>query len=92
MVRDPSILILDEATSALDAESEDKIQLAMNAIMKDRTVIIIAHRLSTIKNCDKILVLENGSIIEQGNHEKLINNNGKYSQLYNLQFFTLTFS
>ena len=86
VVKNPSILILDEATSALDAESEDKIQLAMNTIMKDRTVIIIAHRLSTIKNCDKILVLENGSIIEQGNHTELINNNGKYSQLYNLQF------
>jgi len=86
VVKNPSILILDEATSALDAESEDKIQLAMNTIMKDRTVIIIAHRLSTIKNCDKILVLENGSIIEQGNHAELINNSGKYSQLYNLQF------
>ncbi|MBI45457.1 MAG: hypothetical protein CMG66_04740 [Candidatus Marinimicrobia bacterium] len=86
VVKNPSILILDEATSALDAESEDKIQLAMNTIMKDRTVIIIAHRLSTIKNCDKILVLENGSIIEQGNHAELINNSGKYSQLYKLQF------
>jgi len=86
IVKNPPILILDEATSALDAESEDKIQVAMNNIIKDRTVIIIAHRLSTIKNCNKILVLDNGNIIEQGTHEELLRCNKKYSQLYNLQY------
>ena len=86
IIKNPPILILDEATSALDAESEDKIQIAMNNIMKNRTVIIIAHRLSTIKNCNKILVLDDGNIIEEGSHEELINHNGKYKQLYNLQF------
>ena len=86
IIKNPSILILDEATSALDAKSEDKIQIAMNNIMKNRTVIIIAHRLSTIKNCNKILVLDDGNIIEQGSHQELMSNNGKYNQLYNLQF------
>ena len=88
IIKDPAILILDEATSALDASSEDKIQIAMNNIMKNRTVLIVAHRLSTIKNCNKILVLDNGEIAEQGTHDELIKRMGKYNQLYNLQHKT----
>ena len=86
IVKKPPILILDEATSALDVKSEEKIQIAMNNIMKDRTVVVIAHRLSTIKNCNKILVLDDGNIIEEGSHEELMNNSKKYSQLYNIQY------
>ena len=86
IVKNPNILIFDEATSALDSKSEQKIQDAMVKVIKDRTVIIIAHRLSTIKNADKILVFDNGKIIESGNHSELIKLNGKYTQLCKIQF------
>ena len=69
-------MLLDEATSALDPISEKAIQKALATLMKDRTTIIIAHRLTTVQNCDKIFVLQEGHIMEQGNHEELLNLNG----------------
>ena len=86
ILKNPSILILDEATSALDSESEKLIKEAMDELMKGRTSIVIAHRLSTIKNADRILVLENGQIIDQGTHQELQKNEGLYKQLSDLQF------
>lgn len=83
---DPKILILDEATSSVDTRTELVIQKAMAKLMENRTSFVIAHRLSTIKDADIILVLKEGDIIEQGNHEELIQNNGFYSSLYNSQF------
>lgn len=82
---DPKILILDEATSHIDTETEDIIQNAMNVVKSGRTTFIIAHRLSTIQNADQILVLENGEIIEKGNHQELLKLNGKYAQMYKIQ-------
>lgn len=87
ILKNPAILILDEATSSLDSESEKLVQQAMDELMKDRTSIIIAHRLSTIRKADKILVIENGRIVEEGTHEDLSgNNNGLYANLLKLQF------
>ncbi|NQV16341.1 ABC transporter ATP-binding protein [bacterium] len=86
LLKDPSILILDEATSALDTESEKAVQSAIDALMRGRTVIVIAHRLSTILNADKILVMDHGDIVEQGNHESLSRAGGIYEKLYRLQF------
>lgn len=85
ILKDPKILILDEATSALDSESERLVQEALTTLMKGRTSFVIAHRLSTIKNADRIFVLESGKIIEDGNHDDLIANNGTYKKLVNLQ-------
>ena len=82
----PKILILDEATSSVDTRTEVLIQKAMEKLMKNRTSFIIAHRLSTIKNADIILVLNNGDIVEQGNHEELLEKNGFYASLYKSQF------
>ncbi|PBI85072.1 putative multidrug export ATP-binding/permease protein [Flavobacterium sp. ACN2] len=87
LLKNPSILILDEATSSLDSESEKLVQEALEVLMEGRTSIIIAHRLSTIRNADKILVLDNGRISEEGTHQELINlENGIYKNLSNLQF------
>jgi ABC-type multidrug transport system fused ATPase/permease subunit len=87
LLKNPSILILDEATSSLDSESEKLVQEALEVLMEGRTSIIIAHRLSTIRNADKILVLDNGKITEEGTHQELINlENGIYKNLSNLQF------
>ena len=87
LLKNPSILILDEATSSLDSESEKLVQEALEVLMQGRTSIIIAHRLSTIRNADKILVLDNGKITEEGTHQELINlENGIYKNLSNLQF------
>ena len=83
---DAPLLILDEATSNVDSRTEIKIQKAMNNLMKNRTCFVIAHRLSTIQNADTILVVKDGTIIEQGNHEKLLSEGGFYSTLYNSQF------
>ncbi len=85
ILKNPTILILDEATSALDSESERLVQNALDALMHGRTSIVIAHRLSTIKNANKILVIQDGSISEQGTHEELIATNKFYSELVKLQ-------
>ena len=86
ILANPKILILDEATSSIDTRTEIQIQKAMDELMKGRTSFIIAHRLSTIKNADLILVMNNGDIVEQGNHEDLLKLNGFYANLYNSQF------
>ena len=86
IMKNPPILILDEATSALDTESERLVQEALGTLMPDRTVLVIAHRLSTVTNADKIIVLEKGQIKEMGTHKELIQKNGHYSNLYNVQF------
>lgn len=87
VIANPPILLLDEATSALDAESEKLVQDALNNLMKNRTSLIIAHRLSTIKNADQIIVLEKGKIIEIGNHQELLLQNGLYKRLIQMQTF-----
>ena len=87
VLSNPPIMFLDEATSALDTESEKLVQDALNNLTKNRTSLIIAHRLSTIQNADEIVVLENGKIIEQGNHQQLINKNGLYKRLIDMQTF-----
>ena len=86
LLRDAPILILDEATSALDTESEKVIQRQLDELQKDRTSIVIAHRLSTIENADKIVVVDNGRIVEQGTHSELLAKGGAYEALYQLQF------
>ena len=86
IMKNPPILILDEATSALDTESERLVQEALETLMTDRTVLVIAHRLSTVTNADKIIVMEKGQIKEMGTHDELIQKNGLYSNLYNIQF------
>ena len=83
-------MILDEATSSVDTRTEQRIQKAMNNLMKGRTSFVIAHRLSTIKDADLILVMRDGDIIEQGTHEELITQNGFYAELYNSQFEDVT--
>lgn len=86
ILADNPILILDEATSSVDTRTEERIQKAMNNLMKGRTSFVIAHRLSTIKDADVILVMKDGDIIEQGNHQELLAKNGFYAELYNSQF------
>lgn len=86
ILADPKILILDEATSSVDTRTEIQIQKAMDTLMKGRTSFVIAHRLSTIRDADLILVMKDGDIVEQGNHEELIAKDGFYAELYNSQF------
>jgi len=86
VLANPRILILDEATSSVDTRTEVLIQRAMNELMKGRTSFIIAHRLSTIRDADLILVMRNGDIVEQGDHENLLKAGGFYAELYNSQF------
>ncbi|MBL1352006.1 MAG: lipid A export permease/ATP-binding protein MsbA [Zetaproteobacteria bacterium] len=86
LLKDAPILILDEATSSLDTESEHLVQQAIERLMKGRTVIVIAHRLSTIRHADMIVVLDDGSILQQGNHESLLAEGGLYAELYHMQF------
>ena len=85
ILADPKILILDEATSSVDTRTEVQIQKAMDTLMKGRTSFVIAHRLSTIRDADVILVMKDGDIVEQGNHEELIAKGGFYADLYNSQ-------
>ena len=80
------MLILDEATSSIDTRTELMIQETFDTLMKDRTSFVVAHRLSTIRNADLILVMNDGKIVEQGNHTQLLAKNGFYSKLYNSQF------
>ena len=86
MLKNPSILILDEATSALDSISENAIQSALEIMMQGRTSIVIAHRLSTILKADRILVVKDGVIAEEGTHDELLEKNGVYRELYETQF------
>jgi ATP-binding cassette subfamily B protein len=85
-VADPPVLILDEATSSIDTRTEALIEKGMDSLMEGRTVFVIAHRLSTVRNSHAIMVLENGKIIERGNHDDLIEQKGKYYQLYTGMF------
>ena len=80
------MLILDEATSNVDTQTEQQIQQAMQSLMKGKTCFVIAHRLSTIQNADQILVVNKGSVVEQGTHSQLLAKQGFYAQLYNSQF------
>jgi ATP-binding cassette subfamily B protein len=89
VLHNPKILILDEATSALDAESESLVQEALQRLMQGRTVFIIAHRLATIRNSDRIIVLEQGQIVESGTHDELLQKSGRYAQLHSRQFDTI---
>jgi subfamily B ATP-binding cassette protein MsbA len=85
MIKKSSIILLDEATSSLDAETESKIQNALNILTKNRTTVVIAHRLSTILNSDKIYVVDSGKIIASGKHEELIKSSEKYMNFYEKQ-------
>ncbi|MDF2903580.1 MAG: transporter, partial [Bacillus sp. (in: firmicutes)] len=91
ILANPKILILDEATSSVDTRTEIQIQHAMDALMEGRTSFVIAHRLSTIREADLILVMNQGSVIEQGSHDELLEQNGFYADLYNSQFATGNF-
>lgn len=86
MLKLPPILLLDEATSSIDTRTEKQIQAGFNTLMQGRTAFIVAHRLSTIENADRILVIENGDIVEQGSHNELIEKQGAYFDLYMSQF------
>jgi subfamily B ATP-binding cassette protein MsbA len=87
VLRNPPIFILDEATSALDTESERLVQQALENLMKNRTSVVIAHRLSTIKFADEIIVLQKGELVERGTHASLLEKNGAYKKLYDMQSF-----
>ena len=86
IISDPKILILDEATANIDTVIEQRIQNAIGKIISDRTSIVIAHRLSTVKNADRILVVRNGKIVEQGTHKELLASKGYYYSLYSKQY------
>ena len=86
-MKNPPILILDEATSALDTESEKLVQEALTNVMKNRTAIVIAHRLSTVVNADLLCVMHEGKIVERGSHAELLDQDGYYRKLHNLQMF-----
>ena len=85
ILADPRILILDEATSSVDAEAEFLIQQALERVLEGRTSLVIAHRLSTVRNADKIIVLDQGRIVETGKHDDLLQRDGLYSRLYRRQ-------
>lgn len=86
LLADPKILILDEATSSIDTKTEKALQEGLDRLLKGRTSFVIAHRLSTIKNADRIMVINDGRIVEQGTHDELINNHGEYYNLYMAQY------
>ena len=85
ILADTRVVILDEATSSIDSYTENILQTALRKISEGRTTIVIAHRMSTIINSDKIILLEDGIVVEQGNHEQLMRNNGKYRRMYDTQ-------
>jgi subfamily B ATP-binding cassette protein MsbA len=86
LLKDAPLLILDEATSALDTEAERHIQAALAQLVRDRTTFVIAHRLSTVEQADRIVVLDAGELVESGTHAQLLARDGRYAQLYKLQF------
>ena len=86
LLKNAPILVLDEATSSLDTESELAVQRALENLMRGRTTFVIAHRLSTVRNADRIIVISQGRIVEEGNHERLLELNGEYRRLYDIQF------
>jgi subfamily B ATP-binding cassette protein MsbA len=86
LLKDAPVLILDEATSALDTESEAMVQKALGNLMKNRTTLVIAHRLSTIMHADRIVVMEQGRVVQMGNHQELLAQGGLYRNLYDMQF------
>ena len=83
MLKDAPIIIFDEATANVDPENEDKLQKAMEALMKDKTILMIAHRLKTVRNADQILVVDQGRIVQQGRHEELLREDGIYRRFVN---------
>jgi subfamily B ATP-binding cassette protein MsbA len=86
LIKNAPILILDEATSALDNESERQVQASLETLMQGRTTLVIAHRLSTVQNADKIVVMDQGVVVEQGSHQELLAQGGAYASLYQMQF------
>ena len=86
LLNDPRILILDEATSSLDSESEATVQEALDRLMEGRTTLVIAHRLSTVRDADRLAVIDEGRIVQEGNHDELLAAGGLYADLYHLQF------
>ena len=86
LLADPAIMILDEATASIDTYTERLIQAALRELLKGRTSFVIAHRLSTVREADRIVVIENGTIVEQGTHDQLIKARGRYYHLYTMQF------
>ena len=88
LIQNPALLILDEATAHIDIKNEEKIQMALDLIMENKTCLIVAHRLHTLRNCDRIFVFKDGGLIEEGNHEELINKKGEF---YHLSHETLNF-
>ena len=86
LLQDPAIVILDEATASVDPLTEAQIQEGLDVVLRDRTAIVIAHRLSTVRNADRIIVLRQGQIVEEGSHEGLLHQGGHYADLYNTYF------
>ena len=86
IIKDAPIVLLDEVTANMDVENELMIQMALQELLQDKTVIMIAHKLSTIKNVDQILVLENGKITQRGTHDQLVSQDGLYQKLWNIQY------
>jgi subfamily B ATP-binding cassette protein MsbA len=86
LYKNAPILVLDEATSSLDTEAEREVQDALDALMRGRTTFVIAHRLSTVRRADRILVLKDGRIVEEGRHDELMTAGGEYARLYSMQF------